>query len=945
MRSQRGSKHSNIPYEPLPDAAFRAVSDSFSQLGFEPEAIEKDYRFSSADNIVRVNVLAFAHPSQRNLNDYAAVTVLNVVNDQSGTGISDADKVSIMAGSSAPFHIIYREEKFELWTSNVDITPGKKKPNVKSERVVPSIAGDRLSDVLSNYADDLNPQRLINVKQGREAFKQFSYINPLRLSLWAESIRSKPLVQHFEQAIQVLRKHSSQLPGETITNIATQLLGLLILADTGSFGQAIRLNRPPLSKLIDEAYNKFPHYFDKWLLLNKYSDAVKCAYEVLQNVQYAGFVPDMLGDLYAAAYEKEDRRQLGNYDTPLYLARRILETIPIEQLPPHGRVIADVTCGWGSFLIAGYERIAALSESKEIPLQQYLHGNDVDPFFVQLARLGLMRATLRDDWNVDNQDVFEWAWLQNHQPDIIVGNPPFFGNRKEPSQVPQQAYAQKGKTTNQKRDEKANKFLEQAVERLKPGGYLALVMPRSFTISEAGPDTRKKLLDECDILELWDLPSEVFQGATVRTTVIFAQKKPIGDSGAKLPSCVRIRTVQPGTIEKFESAGTFTSSSIAIDQTAWYRTEWKDESKTITHVIDYKTILPELTWQTIRKQCFELQDCAASTRGITRGTKRKSYDIPSKVVHLLPNVKDTFPNPYTLNYTKAKELLYPDDSERPRLKYEYLFQSQKVLLQYVQTPSWGKRTKVAIERRGYYVSEHFYAIGIRENTLWRSDYTLTHEILSAILGWDVSNAWIIEHLKGPNILSYAVKTIPIPIELSKDDCKKLTEAVLALEKVANAGNSTSQETIEARNVIDRILQAAYHLDENTFKRLREVRFWEVEHYDTVDFQPEQTRASWQTSGIVDNVDASRGKITLWIDGFDELQQVNIVPSMPGWLLRPNATFLTKIPRESRRQKKIDPDMYDWGIFRPQPYMYMTNEDLLEGISQYFVAEPHQEIER
>lgn len=939
MRSQRGSKHSNIPYEPLPDAALRAVSDSFSRLGFEPEAIEKDYRFSSADNIVRVNVLAFAHPSQRNLNDYAGVTVLNAVNDQSGTGISDADRVSIMARSSAPFHIIYRAENFELWTSNVEITTGKKKLNVKSERIVSSITGERLSDVLSIYADDLNPQRLIDVKQGREAFKQFSNINPLRLSLWAEAIRSKPLVQHFEQAIQVLRKHPSQLPGETITNIATQLLGLLILADTGSFGQAIRLNRLPLSGLIDEAHDEFPHYFDKWLLLNKYPDAVERAYVVLQNIQYAGFVPDMLGDLYAAAYEKEERKQLGNYDTPLYLTRRILETIPIEQLPPHERVIADVTCGWGSFLIAGYERIANLSESKGISLQQYLHGNDVDPFFVQLARLGLMRATSRDDWNVDNQDVFEWAWLQNHQPNIIVGNPPFFGNHKEPSQVTQQAYAQEEKTTKQKRDEKANKFLEQAIERLKPGGYLALVMPRSFTISEAGPDTRKKLLDACDILELWELPSEVFQGATVRTTVIFAQKKLTSDAEAKLSSCVRIRTVQPGTIEKFKSAGTFTRSSIAVDQTAWYTTEWKDESKTITHVMDYKTILPELTWQTIRKQCFELQDCAASTRGIIRGTKRKSYTIPSKTVHFLPNVKDTFPYSYMLNYAKAKKLLYPDDSERPRLEYESLFQAEKVLLQYVQTPSWGKRNKVAIERRGYYVSEHFYAIGIRENTLWRSDYTLTNEILTAILGWDVSNAWIIEHMRSPGIPSYAVKTIPIPAVLSKEDCKELTDAVLILEKDANVGGFILQEVKEAHSVIDRILQAAYHLDENTFKRLREVRYWEIERYITLDLQPEQTRTSWLTSGIVDNVDAEKGEITLWIDGFDELQQVNIVPSMPGWLLRPNAAFLTKIPREYRRQKKIDPNTYDWGVFRPQPYMYMTNEDLLEELSKHFVAEP------
>jgi type I restriction-modification system DNA methylase subunit len=110
----------------------------------------------------------------------------------------------------------------------------------------------------------------------------------------------------------------------------------------------------------------------------------------------------MLGELYAASYPRKDRKKLGNYDTPLYIARRILDNIPLEYLRPEERVVADFTCGWGSFLIASQERLSKLSDSDEVPLQRCIYGNDHDKFFTQLARLGLMYTTTKDDWHVDN---------------------------------------------------------------------------------------------------------------------------------------------------------------------------------------------------------------------------------------------------------------------------------------------------------------------------------------------------------------------------------------------------------------------------------------------------------------------------------------------------------------------------------------------------------------
>lgn len=78
--------------------------------------------------------------------------------------------------------------------------------------------------------------------------------------------------------------------------------------------------------------------------------------------------------------------------------------------------------------------------------------------------------------------------------------------------------------------------------------------------------------------------------------------------------------------------------------------------------------------------------------------------------------------------------------------------------------------------------------------------------------------------------------------------------------------------------------------------------------------------------------AAIDSITFWIKDFDELQTVQIVPSMPGWMLRTNVAFRTEIPYRYVKHGIIDTTTISWGTFRPQPYTYMSEEELLEGFA-------------
>src|SRR5437660_5658059 len=92
---------------------------------------------------------------------------------------------------------------------------------------------------------------------------------------------------------------------------------------------------------------------------------------------------------------------------------------------------------------------------------------------------------------------------------------------------------------------------------------------------------------------------------------------------------------------------------------------------------------------------------------------------------------------------------------------------------------------------------------------------ITCEVLAAVLNWDVSNAWIVEHLRSPAIAKRVISSIPFPKHLSLHDCQVLTEAIVKIEEAASHNQEAPRD---AMPMIDTVLKRAYHLDDTTFER-------------------------------------------------------------------------------------------------------------------------------
>jgi len=100
--------------------------------------------------------------------------------------------------------------------------------------------------------------------------------------------------------------------------------------------------------------------------------------------------------------------------------------------------------------------------------------------------------------------------------DVILANPPFGG--KERKEVQQNFPVKTGET--------AFLFLQHFIKSLKAGGRAAIVIKNTFlsNTDNASTSIRKQLLENCNLHTVLDMPGGTFQGAGVKTVVLFFEK-------------------------------------------------------------------------------------------------------------------------------------------------------------------------------------------------------------------------------------------------------------------------------------------------------------------------------------------------------------------------------------------------------------------------------------
>lgn len=550
------------------------------------------------------------------------------------------------------------------------------------------------------------------------------------------------------------------------------------------------------------------------------------------------------------------RKEFGIFHTDQRLAARILDHLPVEEIPPEDRYVVDPACGAGNLLLAAQERLENLSpgdwspEDTHVWLRTHMYGSDIEPIAVEIAKLSLLVSSLPlgNSWQIEQRDAVDDTMGFRVPPTVWVTNPPW---RFRPDS----------------REEKAIDFLNRALEHLADGGLLACILPASWLSTRTHRNSRREISAKCSVFEVWRLPRDMFKEARFPAAVVFAQKRRtarrssfafrwVTASGKHRDGFLKNGKVQFQSSERTRSDGRFVGGPV-----------------------------DDLTASGVA-----VQDVATVSAGVSqRGTPRPA--APGEGVPVLARAPSVFHRQidaasiaWVSNPTEA----YPYPSSRE----PDLLQTPKLLVQADRFPDNAWRLRPVVDPMGVIPPGPWQIVAGRPQTVWA---------LNAFFSTSITSCFVHSHSIAKRITVEVLGEIPLP-----SDWPSRYEP-----RFADLGRQMADQTSDLPSLVDaaeHLARQAFGLDEQVVAAIERVmagykapdarvRYLDVEvPRDSEDASVGQFN---QAPGTVLHV--GRTKVRVWVRGGpEEGFTVDLHEGMPGWLLEKDATFeLTGDPQTGR----------------------------------------------
>jgi type I restriction-modification system DNA methylase subunit len=229
---------------------------------------------------------------------------------------------------------------------------------------------------------------------------------------------------------------------------------------------------------------------------------------------------DVLGEFYEVFLKYGNgAKEIGIVLTPRHITEFVAEVQDIT----HNDIVYDPACGTGGFLVAAFDQVRRTSNEEQIDKfkENKLFGIDQAPAVLALAVVNMI---FRGDGknNLQEYNCFHRHLAkstihgvesakyvkdsENHDPPVtkVLMNPPFSLNNP---------------------DEKAHRFVEQALGEMEDGGILFSVLPYSTMVKQNQYKRfRDRLLDDHTLLTVIKFPPDLFYPVSEETVGIFVRK-------------------------------------------------------------------------------------------------------------------------------------------------------------------------------------------------------------------------------------------------------------------------------------------------------------------------------------------------------------------------------------------------------------------------------------
>jgi type I restriction-modification system DNA methylase subunit len=755
----------------------------------------------------------------------------------------------------------------------------------------------------------------------------FSFLERQRSQL------DKAFQDAIKSSLQVVRRvqtgNSKTLEGHVI-RVAIAYLAARILEDKHFFESNIPTNdaRKLLRATVSKTNGFFKRAFNQSIpYLEEFSP--DCVAEVLQ--QLAVYLGDRVsfslvdhrdvGRLYERAIKElpnsedlnlkdKDLTDLQRHYTPVAIAERMLEMLPLERLRPEERVIFDPAAGSGSFLLAATSRLAHMSDlpdNRSQYLASHVIGNDIDPYANLVTNLRYILASeslgenavfpAPNDFHCSNYKSLDFKKLK-HKPRVVVANPPFFEDKDQ--QV-------------------ASEFVKLAIQWLDEDSQFAFVLPQSFLAATTHgiAQARETLFESSEIIEVSEYPEKTIGvDAEQATCVILGVKNSKKKIFPLVSRSVLSRKTEIVSLIRDDGFSGFSRISVIQDS----KHSW----------------LSALNNFSIGVPTIQMGYLFYLFNGINPGKLNKNFPPEASKLDGIPykktwkmqwrDVNRLWIDPERIDPQKRWRRYGPQYLDGPRVDKADLFERTKILVvrkanRDSKRPILGQLDEIGLcpDNNAYCVfpadEVGRYCPGYAQPEEYPQGWealTVTQKRLWLI---GLLSSQLVNHLssgrKSHEITLDEFCSIPLPLII---DLRIIhtTEQIIERDK--------HRETIEAQDdlqcTLDKLVQESYG---NPNLGSLDIGSWKIE----------RSKSTWTVSGQILEISLDKQQIKLHLTGLSGNQQEAWVPlpqELPGWALD-GTVFEAQLSQDVETFEQLAQRPWALRRFRHTPRPYLTDAEL------------------
>ena len=370
--------------------------------------------------------------------------------------------------------------------------------------------------------------------------------------------------------------------------------------------------------LYAEGKKRDPEVFKDNIRLN--AAKVRTVVTYLEGINLSKTDLDSKGRAFEAFMGSYFRGDFGQFFTPRNIVKFIVDVLPIENT---SRVL-DTSCGSGGFLLYALDKVRAQASEyyDETSVEHYKHWHDFaekNLFGIeineQIARTAKMNMIIHDDGHTNviasdgllpSEDMIKKNGNKEFKYDsfdFIITNPPFGSSVKQTERAYMNQYRmaikdadwldiKKKGSKNRANQSTEVMFIEQCYKFLKPGGYLAIVIPDGILTNSSLQYVRDQVEDWYRIVAVVSMPQDAFAhtGAAVKSSVMFLRKLTTKRSDAikAIKVNVQNKILKDRKFEKQVADWEKEKKKILKDRTGFNNTTGKTEKKDIEATQEFK---------------------------------------------------------------------------------------------------------------------------------------------------------------------------------------------------------------------------------------------------------------------------------------------------------------------------------------------------------------------